>query len=223
MFSKKIARAGAVLGFALSAIAPALPAVAAVPADVFKDSQGNVYIHGSTATNLGQSTRIQTDEPLTRRIRAGYCGEIRISPSSTVPNIGSNWQINSSSYSMDDLNVYLNTAETPRCSGNTLTPAPQSGFSGFREPNAQNRVTLTGFTPGVSYDVVFQGINSTRSYNRNNCNFFRISNTPSNPMPATLTINGTNHTVSSLPTAAPPLCQRNSQTGDYVRYVPSTW
>ncbi|MBD2057783.1 hypothetical protein H6F88_17450 [Oculatella sp. FACHB-28] len=58
MFNKKLARAVAVFGFALSAIIPALPAAAAVPADVFMDSQGKVYVYGSTATNLGQSARI---------------------------------------------------------------------------------------------------------------------------------------------------------------------
>jgi len=221
MFNKKIARAGAVLSFALSAIAPALPAAAAVPADIFKDSQGNVYIHGSIATSLGESARIGTNEPLTRRIRAGYCGEIRIAPSSTVPDIGGMWTVNGGNYLESNLTTYTTTEQTPRCSGNAFVPAPQSGSNGFVD--SQGRVFLTGFTPGVSYDVAFQGVNATRSINRNNCGFFRISNTTSNPMPEILVIGDADYGVASLPVAAPPLCQRNSQNGTYIRYVPSTW
>jgi hypothetical protein len=218
MFNKKIACAGAILGFALSAIAPALPAAAAVPADVFKDSQGNIYIHGSTATALGGQAIVGTDTPLYRNIRAGYCGEIRISPSTSQPDIGSSWVVNDgASIALASLNNV--GSDAPRCSSNAFVPAVASpGFT-----DSDGRAVLTGFTPGVSYQVQFEGQTASRSIRPNNCGFFRISNTTRNPAPGRITVSGTNHTTSSLPVSAPPLCQRNSETGAYVRYIPSTW
>jgi hypothetical protein len=226
---KKFARAGALLGAAVVAATAALPALAAPPPDVFKDSRGNVYIHGTLATTLnGQSSpRIGTNQPLTRSIRAGYCGEVRISTSSSQPDIGTSWTIGGTTRQLTSLPSITSREMLPRCSGNAFSPALTSAMTtagGFVD-NTGNvpRVYLTGYTAGVSQPVSFGGVTASRSANANDCGFFRLTNTESNPLPSQLTINGTNYTVASLTVADPPLCQRGANGTSYVRYNPMSW
>ena len=208
----------------LSLASSVLPSIAAVPADIFKDSAGNVYVHGSTASTMAANAnaRISTNEPLTRTIRAGYCGEIRISTSSTLPSIGNSWTVGSGAAITRPTTVFSSRETLPACRSNAFTPAASGNFVDSTTAGV-DRVILTGFTPGQSYQVSFNGVNASQSARPNACGFYRISNTAANPIPSQLTINGTTVTVANLPVAAPPLCQRNSSTGTYVRYVPDTW
>lgn len=210
--------------------ASALPAIASMaqaapPPDVFKDSLGNVYIHGTTASSLGGSASATTSEKLTRRVRAGYCGEIRLATSSTLPNIGNSWTVNSVTRTAASLPSITVREELPRCSGNAFTPALSSAITsaGGYVDNTTSvpRIVLTGFTPGISYDVRFNDVSASQNLRPNECGFFRISNTERNPIPAVLTIGGTDYTVANLTTASPPLCRREGSS--YVRYNPANW
>jgi hypothetical protein len=217
---KTMMRAGALVGAAAIAFTALADVVsAATPPDIFKDGSGNVYIHGTAATTLGSNARISTNEPLTRKIRAGYCGEIRIATSSSLPDIGTSWTINGITRTTSNLTTFVSTDQVPRCQSNAFNPM----FTGDGFQDSQGRVFLTGYQPGLSYDVAFDGVNTSRSIRPNGCGFFRLSNTQSNPLPSELTINSTTYTIASLPMADPPLCQRNSSTGTYVRYTPASW
>lgn len=213
----------ALLFTSAAALLPAaLPALAAPPPDVFRDASGNVYVHGATATALASSAnaRIQTSEPLTRSLRAGYCGEIRLSESTSLPSIGNSWTIGGTTYQRTSMTTFSNPDLLPRCRSNVFTPAASGHF--VDATTDTDRVTITGLTPGMSYEVSFNNVYASQNARANACGFFRFSSSQANPLPASLTINGTAYTVSSLPTANPPLCQRDS-SGSYVRYVPTTW
>jgi len=213
----------------LTVLAPLFPspALSATPPDVFKDSNGNVFIHGTTATALGSSSRYSTSEDLVRTVRAGYCGEVRLSTSTTLPSIGNTWRVGTGASKLRSSLVSITTtADLPRCRGNAFTPALSAAIStagGYIDnTTAVPRVYLTGSSPGVSYSVTFSDVDTSVALRPNQCNFFRLSNTSSNPLPASLTIGSTGYTVASLTTAAPPLCQRQAN-GSYLRYIPTTW
>lgn len=218
---------GLLLGTATIA-SSALPAAAAPPPDVFKDARGNVYVIGTVAQTLASdaSARIQTDQSLTRRVRAGYCGEVRLATSSTLPSIGDSWTINGQTRTRAALPSITSRELLPRCSGNAFAPALDASTTtagGYIDNTASvPRVFLVGYSPGISYDVDFNDVNSSQAARPNQCGFYRLSNTEANPLPSTLTISGTNYTVSSLTVADPPLCQRGS-SGQYVRYNPMSW
>jgi hypothetical protein len=220
---KRALFASALAVSALPAIAPFVQA--APPPDVFKDSLGNVYVHGTTANNLGELAAATTSEKLTRRVRAGYCGEIRLATSSTLPSIGDSWTVGASTKLRTGLVSITMREDLPRCSGNAFTPALSTAITtagGYIDATTSvPRVFLTGFTPGISYDVMFNDVFASQNLRPNECGFFRIPNTERNPVPASLTIGGTSYTVASLTTATPPLCRREG-TG-YVRYTPDSW
>ncbi|NJL54687.1 hypothetical protein HC928_05450 [bacterium] len=204
-------------------------AQAAPPPDVFKDARGNVFVHGTTATTMnGQANaRLGLNEPLSRSVRAGYCGEIRLSTSSTLPSIGDSWTIGATTRTRAALVSITDRALLPRCSGNAFSPALTSAITsagGFIDATTTTpRVFLTGYTAGVSSDVLFNDVDASRSASANQCGFYRFTNSEANPLPATLTINGMDYTVSSLTVADPPLCQRNAAGTGYVRYNPLSW
>ncbi len=208
---------------ALPTIAPLVHAVP--PPDVFKDAQGNVYIHGTTAANLGQQASATTSENLSRRVRAGFCGEIRLAESSTLPSVGDSWSIGATTRTRSSLPQITDRAQLPRCSNAAFTPALSTAITsagGFVDATTSSpRVFLTGYTPGVSYEVTFNDVSASQNLRPNACGFFRIANTEANPVPASLTIGSTTYTVSTLQVAAPPICQRVGNT--YVRYNPVTW
>lgn len=104
-------------------------ATAAPPPDVFKDSDGNVYIHGTIGNGLGEAADIElTGQNAMRTVRAGYCGELRLAASSSFPSIGSQWKvnggtaINGSSMTMLSGDLLLGVAETL----SLLPPQPAS-------------------------------------------------------------------------------------------------
>jgi len=64
---------------------------------------------------------------------------------------------------------------------------------------------------------------STANTTVNACDFAVIRNTTRRPLPAQIKINGTSYTLSTLTTADPPLCRRDTSTGMSTKYVPDTW
>lgn len=213
----------------LTVLAPLfpLPALSAPPPDVFKDSDGNVFIHGSTAASLGSSSRYSTSASLVRNMRAGYCGEIRLSTSTSLPSIGNTWSVNNDVLRLRSNLVSITTAAAlPRCRGNTFTPALSVAITtsgGFIDNTSSTPVVyLVEHDPGVSVPVRFADVNTSVALRPNQCNYFRLNNTTRNPLPASLTIGDEVYTVASLPTAAPLICQRQDN-GSYLRYVPATW
>lgn len=221
-----IAKLGALLGagsILFSAIAPAL---AAPPPDVFKDSDGNVYIHGSTAAGLGTNAAASTSEDLVRRVQAGYCGEIRLSTSSSLPAIGNSWTVGGTTRARASLPSITDPDLLPTCRNAAWTPvltAAITAAGGFvdNSVSGRDRVFLLGYSSGVSQEVTFNDVADSQRLRANSCGFVRISNTAANPVPNTLTIAGQTYTVSSLTTAAPPLCRREGSS--YVQYTPESW
>lgn len=203
----------ALLGLAAIAFYAA-PVDAAPPPAVFKDSTGNVYIH----TGVTAGSRVSVDlvgAPLTRRIRAGYCGQITLSPSVSVPDLGDSVMVGTTTV---NLTTITTPATLPRCTGNAFDPPAAGHFK-----TADGRYTLTGFNAGASYNVKFTDVPASGNATVNGCSFATIRNTTARPVPAQIKINGTAHTVASLPVANPPICRRNSETGVSTRYVPASW
>jgi hypothetical protein len=221
-----LAKFGALLGAGSVLFAALAPALAAPPPDVFKDSDGNVYIHGTTAANLGTNATASTSEDLVRRVQAGYCGEIRISPSSSLPTIGSSWTINGTTRARTSLPSITDPDLVPTCRNAAWSPALPPAITaagGFvdNSVSGRDRVFVLGFSSGVSQEVTFTDVNASQRLRANACGFVRISNTAANPVPDSLTIGNTIYTPASLTVAAPPLCRREGSS--YVQYTPESW
>ena len=204
------------LGIAIASSSVICSSASAVPPpDVFKDIDGNVYVHGTTADGMDVSERMGlTGTPLTATIRAGYCGELRLSTTSSRPDIGSNWKVDGGATITGTSFPVLTGDAEPSCRGNAFSPAASNNYK-----DDLSRVFLVegSYTPGIRYEVEFLDVDATRSMRKNACNFFRVSNTARNPIPDNFTIDGTAYTLASLPTAEPQLCRNN------VAYTPETW
>ena len=217
---------GALAGAALLAIAPTLPALAAPPPDVFKDAAGNVYVHGTTAAGLASDATASTSEDLVRRVRAGFCNEIRISTSSTLPDIGDSWTVGGTTRTRAALVTITDPDLLPSCRSANWNPTLTAAITtagGFIDNTVagRDRVTLLNGVAGTSSEVTFNDVAATQRLRPNACGFVRISNTATNPVPASLTIGGTSYTVASLTTAVAPRCYREGS--NYVFFEPSTW
>jgi|GEM_PF-1560984 len=230
MNGKELKRLGAWLGLAMlgagSSLALALGAAAAPPPDVFRDADGNVYVHGATAAAMGDRMEVTGSDPLVRRIRAGFCNETRLSTSSTRPTLGDTWTFQGQTRTRAALVSITDPDALPECRNANFTPAltPEIiAAGGFVDATVagRDRVTLLGGAAGVSADVTFNDVPSSSNRSANACGFFRISNTPANPVPATLTIAGTEYTVASLTEGVPPLCRRNGNS--YEMFTPEAW
>jgi len=213
------------LGLA-GAVAPMFPSLAAPPPDVFRDSDGNVYVHGTTAAGLATNATASTSEDLVRRVQAGYCGELRLSTSSSLPSIGDSWTVGGTSRARASLPSITDSDLLPTCRNATWTPALTPAITaagGFIDNSVtgRDRVYLLGFSSGVSQEVTFNDVSETQRLRTNACGFVRISNTAANPVPDTLTISGQSYTTTSLTVAAPPLCRREG--AGYVQYTPESW
>lgn len=193
----------------LSSLSSALPALAGI----FKDDKDNVYVTDTDATALGaEATLGYVGTPMERKVRAGYCGEIRISPTSSVPSVGNSFTIGGTTYNAASSPVDDNA----KCSGNTLDPAP----AGTIWKDSQGRIYITdAFTAGIRYEVIYDDVDLARTRRPNQCGFYKISNTSSNPLPATIDLAGTTYTIASLPVQNPPLC-RKGINGAYVQWDP---
>lgn len=211
---RAIALSGAVLAM-LSAVAPAF---AAPPADVFKDSDGNVYVHGATSPGAGMSLPVEyVGRGKESRLRANYCGEVAITITSSRPDLGNSITI-VDEQGTTNLDVSTLPEETrPRCVGQNLE---EPRANDYKTPDGD--VILVGRTAGLYSEVSFNDLNYTSNRRANGCGFIRISNTTRSPLPADLVINGTNHNIAALPEADPPVCRGNSSEG-YTLYLPETW
>lgn len=190
------------------------PVSAAPPPAVFKDAAGNVYVHAGVTAG----SRVDVDlvgAPLSRKIRAGYCGQITLSPSTSVPTLGNTVTISGTTINLATITT---PAVLPRCVGNAFDPPAAANFKSL-----DGRFTLRGYTSGVSYDVTFNDLPSSGNATVNGCSFATIRNTTARPLPAQIKINGTAQALASLPIADPPICRRNSATGISTRYVPASW
>lgn len=206
-------RGVAVLGLAAIAIT-ATPINAAPPPAVFKDEAGNVYVH----TGVTAGSRVDVDlvgAPLTRKIRAGYCGQITLAPSTSVPDIGDNVTVGGTAINLAALTT---PANVPKCVGNAFDPPATAHFK-----DASGRYVLRGYTAGASYEVKFTEVPASANATVNGCSFATIRNTDKRPLPAQIKVNGTSYTLASLTTANPPICRRNSESGVSTRYVPASW
>lgn len=206
-------KALSLLGLGVIALS-AIPANAATPPAVFKDSSGNVYIHsGVTSGSKVEVAFVGT--ALTRKIRAGYCGQISLTPSTSLPSLGNSVTINGTTINLATIST---VATAPSCTGNTFTPATTTPFK-----LASGRVVLTGYTAGTSYEVKFDDLPAKANVTVNGCSFATIRNTTKRPLPASIKINGTSYTISTLTTADPPLCRKDAASGVATKYVPDTW
>jgi hypothetical protein len=199
----------------LSAIAlPSITANAATPPGVFKDSSGNVYVH--TGVTSGSKVEVAlVGTALTKKIRAGYCGQISLTPSTSLPSLGNSVTINGTTVNLATIST---VATAPSCSSNTFTPATTTPFK-----LASGKVVLVGYTAGTSYEVKFNDLPASANATVNACNFALIRNTTKRPLPSQIKVNGTSYTISTLTTADPPLCRKDSSTGISTKYVPGTW
>lgn len=196
--------------FTLSSIA----ANAAIPPSVFKDASGNVYVH--TGVTAGAKVEVAlVGTALTKKVRAGYCGQITLNPSTSLPSLGNSVTINGTTINLATINT---VATAPSCTSNTFTPATTTPFK-----LASGKVVLTGYSAGTSYDVKFNDLPSTANTTVNACNFATIKSTTKRPLPSQIKVNGTSYTISTLTTADPPLCRKDSSTGTSTKYVPDTW
>lgn len=208
-------------------LAPMIPALAAPPPNVFQDADGNVYIHGSLAAGLASNATAQTSGFLTRNVRPGYCGEIRLATSASLPSIGDSWTIGGTNRLRSNLVSITSDSLLPSCRNAAWTPtltAAITAAGGFVDntPGGNGRVVLLGFASGVSTPVEFADIPQSMSLRRNQCGFVRISNSASNPAPASLTIGGTTYNTTTATIATAPLC-RETGNGTYETFTPSSW
>lgn len=211
-------RALAVSGAVLAMLSAVAPAFAAPPPDVFKDSDGNVYVHGATSPGIGMSLPVEyVGRGQESRLRANYCGEVAITITSSRPALGNSITVideqGTSTIDVSALPVELR----PRCVGQNLE---EPRTNDYKTPDGD--VILVGRTAGLYSEVSFNDLNYTSNRRANGCNFIRISNTTRSPLPASLVINGTTHSLSTLTEADPPVCRGNSSDG-YTLYLPESW
>lgn len=201
----------------LSAIAlSAVPVSAAPPPAVFKDSAGNVYIHSGTGITSGARVKVDlVGSPLVRKLRAGYCGQITLSPSTSLPSLGDSVTVSGTTINLATIST---TTTPPRCTGNAFEPATTTPYK-----LASGRIVLPGYTAGVSYEVIFDDLPSSANATVNGCSFATIRNTTNRPLPAQIRVNGTSYTLASLTTAEPPLCRRDTSSGVSTKYTPVSW
>lgn len=192
----------------------AIPAHAVVPPAVFKDADGNVYVHSGVTAGARVEVSL-VGVPLLRRIRAGYCGQITLSPSTSLASLGDSVTINGTSI---NLTTIATDTTPPKCVGNAFDPATTTAFK-----ESSGKVVIPGYTAGVVYNVRFNDVPSSANTTVNGCNFVTIRNTTARPLPGQIKINGMSYTVSTLTTASPPLCRRDATTGVSTKYIPSSW
>jgi hypothetical protein len=183
----------------LSAAGVILSAGAALAAP-FKDTAGNIHIQDLAA----QGTAELSYGTLTRRVTANYCG-LLVVPVPTGSTMPASISVGGTAVTTSSLPVQT----LPRCVDNVLAETRSTDFK-----DVNGRVILVGKTPGVGYEVVYTGIPTVRNLKANACGFVRISNTLTNPAPATFSYLGTSYTTASLTSQVPARCY------DGVKFVP---
>lgn len=182
-------RRAALVGLAaLSALTAVSPAFAQ-----FKDTDGN--IHFQSGLTASQKVEYSAGE-LSRKITANYCGLV-IVPVPTGASMPASITVDGSSIATGSLSVQ----SVPQCVNNVLKEARSANFK-----DSTGRVIIVGKTAGVQSTVAYPGVPSTKTITANACGYARISNSTTNPAPATFTYNGTNYTTASLTEQVPNRC-----------------
>lgn len=186
MFSR---RRVALIGLAaLSALSTMTPAFAQ-----FKDVDGN--IHFQTGLSPSQKVEYSAGE-LSRKITANFCGLV-IVPVPTGASMPASITVDGTSVNTTTLPVQ----SVPQCVNNTLKEARPANFK-----DSTGRVIIVGKTSGVQSIVAYPGVPSIKSITANACGYARISNSTSNPAPATFTYAGQTYTTATLPEQIPNRC-----------------
>jgi len=211
-------RAIAISGALLALLSAVGPAIAATPPDVFKDKDGNVFVHGATSPGAGLSLPVEyVGRGQESRLRSNYCGEVAITITSSRPALGNSLTV-LDEQGTSNIDVAALPVETrPRCVGQNLE---EPRTNDYKTPDGD--VVLVGRTAGLYSEVSFNDLNYTSNRRANGCGFIQLSNTTRNPLPAQLVINSTNYTINTLTEADPPVCRGNSSNG-YTLYLPQSW
>jgi hypothetical protein len=186
MFSRR--RVALVSLAALSALSTMTPAFAQ-----FKDADGN--IHFQTGLSPSQKVEYSAGE-LSRKITANYCGLV-IVPVPTGASMPASITVDGTSVDT----ATLPTQSVPQCVNNTLKEVRSVNFK-----DSTGRVIIVGKTAGVQSTVAYPGVPSLKSITANACGYARISNSTSNPAPATFTYGGQSYTTATLPEQIPNRC-----------------
>lgn len=179
----------------------------AAQAAPFKDAGGNVHFQDAGQTP-GLSLSISTGE-LSRKLTANFCGLLVINkPNATTP-IPATINLN---LVATDTSAFP-TLSLPTCLNNALSEPRPTNFK-----TADGRIVLAAKTPGIQYTVGYPGVPTPKSVSVNGCGYGKITNSTTNPIPATFAFKGTTYTVASLPTQVPNLCL--TAGGISTRYGP---
>lgn len=140
----------------------------------------------------------------TKAALAGACGEIKVNPGTSPPTTIT---VGTKTLTLANLPTQL----LPKCVNGQFA---ESRTADFKTPTGQ--IVVVGLTPNQSVTV---GIPTptTRKVTINGCGFGTLKNAS-----GSITLNGQNYTVSSLPNAgAPPTCRTTN--GVSTGYVPAAW
>jgi len=177
-----------------------LSATSAIAAP-FLDNDGNIHFQ-EAAPN--ESITIQSGQ-LSRKVTANYCG-LLVVPVPTNFAMPASIQVGADTIDT----TTLPTQSVPHCLDNTLAESRPTNFK-----DASGRVVIIGKTSGISYQVNYPGIPSSRVIRANACGLARINNTTASPAPNTFSYNRQNFTTAALPTQTPSRCY------DGIKFVPS--
>jgi len=202
-------------GAAITAIAlSSLPAQAAPPPSVFKDTLGNVYV--ISGVNYGDKVKVElAGVPLQKKVRAGACGQLSIHTSLSMPSVGTHVTVNGTAINLSSIATATGTVKCTATTGAFTPPVSQS------YKDAKGKYILVGYTPGTQYDVTYSDLPAYFNVAVNHCAFATVKATSTHPLSGSFKINGTSYNSSTLTVADPPLCKR--QGTSYVKLVPATW
>jgi len=202
-------------GAGITAIAlSSLPAQAAPPPSVFKDTLGNVYV--ISGVNYGDKVKVElAGVPLQKKVRAGACGQISIHTSLSMPSVGTHVTVSGKAI---DLTTIAAGAGTEKCTTTTgaFTPPVTQSYK-----DTKGKYILVGYTAGTQYDVIYSDLPSYFNVAVNHCAFASVKASAAHPLSGSFKINGTTYSASTLTVADPPLCKRQG-TG-YEKLIPATW
>ncbi|MBD2019259.1 hypothetical protein H6F43_03560 [Leptolyngbya sp. FACHB-36] len=179
----------AIVTLAAASVLPAFSAFAAP----FKDMDGNIHIQDVTPN---AQVPIEAGESK-KKVKANYCGLVVVSkPNTSTPIPGS---IVVGGETIDTTTLPMQSL--PACVDNALKEARATNFK-----TSDGRVVLVAKTAGINYDVIYTGVPSVKQYRASVCGFVRISNSLTNPAPASFTYASTPYTTADLPTQTPGRC-----------------
>lgn len=207
----RVKRVAAFLSLGVIALT-SLPADAAAPPAVFKDSAGTVYVH--SGVSAGQKLKVEyIGQAFKKTVKAGACGQITLGTNASMPRLGNSVVVGNMTINL--ATVVTATTPLPKCTNGTWKTTPSANYK------TATKVYLVGYTPQQSYVASFPDVDNHFNATVNGCAFATIKSTPSRPMPSAIKIDGTSYTVSSLTTTDPPLCRKTGST--VTLYTPPSW